>query len=372
MFADIEQVLRRYRTLLADGLRESLAAARAAMPPAPAAHTALDELYGQVEYHFGWRDAALRLAANRPGKLLRPTLLLLAYELAVGKSGLEEETRAELLRRALPAAVAVELVHNFSLVHDDIEDGDEARHGRPTMWTLWGVSQALNTGDGIFAMARLELLRLAERGVPAPLVVELAALLDQTSLALCEGQFLDMRFEGRHDLTVALYLEMIARKTAALMACPARMGARLGAPEDAALAARLGDFGRELGIAFQLRDDLLGIWAAEALGKTSAGDLRRKKMTLPVIAALEAAAPADRATLLDMYAQPGPAGEEQVATVLAILDRTGARERARATLREQCAAARAALEAAAGDAPAAGEVYEALATLLAFVAAEAA
>ncbi len=281
------------------------------------------------------------------------------------------------MRRAVPAAVAVELAHNFSLIHDDIEDGDEERHARATLWALWGVPQAINTGDGIFAMARLELLRLVEGDVPAPLVVELAADLDRTCLALCEGQFLDMRFEGRHDLSVALYLDMIARKTAALMRCACWMGGRLGAPEQPEMAARLGAFGQALGIAFQLRDDLLGIWEAEALGKSAAGDLRRKKMTLPVIAALEAASPADRDALLDIYTSPCPATEEQIERALAILERTHARERARVALREQCAAARSALNdlrmassATGGDGDRA-DAYGALAAMLNFVASEA-
>jgi geranylgeranyl diphosphate synthase, type I len=369
--AEVEAVLDRYRPLVAAALREALTAARASTPPAPAAFPALDELYAQIEYHFGWREADLRPAAYSMGKLLRPTLLLLCCELAAGQAGGDERAREEAVRRAIPAALAVELIHNFSLIHDDIEDGDEARHHRPTLWKLWGVPQAINTGDGVFALGRLELLRLAERGGPAALVVELAAALDRTCLALCEGQFLDMRSEGRRDVSVALYLEMIARKTAALMACPCWMGARLGAPEDRALAERLETFGRALGIAFQLRDDLLGIWQAQALGKTAAGDVRRKKMTLPVIAALEAAGDADRATLLEIYSEPGPAGEEQIARALAILERTGARDRARAALREQCEAARSALAAATGTLPTQGDASRALATLLGFVAAEA-
>jgi geranylgeranyl diphosphate synthase, type I len=373
--ADVEAVLNRYRPLVAEALREALTAARASTPPAPAALPLLDELYAQIEYHFGWREADLRPAAYSMGKLLRPTLLLLCCELAAGQARGDERACEEAVQRAMPAALAVELIHNFSLIHDDIEDGDEARHHRPTLWKLWGVPQAINTGDGVFALGRMELLRLVERGVPAALVVELAVALDRTCLALCEGQFLDMRFEGRRDVSAARYLEMIARKTAALMACPCWMGGRLGAPDDRALAERLESFGQALGIAFQLRDDLLGIWQAQALGKTASGDLRRKKMTLPVIAALEAATDADCAALLEIYSEPGAASEEQIVLALAILERTGARERARTALREQCEAARSALAAAAGAipgaTPTAHDAYQALATLLGFVAAEA-
>jgi geranylgeranyl diphosphate synthase, type I len=276
------------------------------------------------------------------------------------------------VRRALPAAVTVELIHNFSLVHDDIEDGDEERRHRPTLWKLWGVPQAINTGDGIFALARGGLWKLAERGVPAAVVVRLASLTDQTCLELCEGQYLDMSFEGRRDVTVDMYLDMIGRKTAALMACAMETGALLGAPDRMELGAAMARFGRALGLVFQLRDDLLGIWARqEELGKTPAGDLRRKKMSLPVIHALEHAGEDDAQALWSIYAEHGPATDQQIAQALAILLRTGARERVRGGIREQGALARAALAQAAGSAPEAQEVRDLLAALLDFVLAAA-
>ncbi len=367
---DVDAVLARYRRMIDDGLREALVRARTLTPPTPAARDALEEFYGQIEYHHGWRLSDLTPAEVPSGKLLRPTLLLLACELSAGHAHASASQRARTVRHALPAAVAVELLHNFSLVHDDIEDGDEVRHHRPTLWRLWGVPQAINTGDGIFALARLQLWRLAEHGVPAAALLPVAELFDRTCLELCEGQFLDMRAEGRDDVSVALYLAMIERKTAALMSCAAEMGARLGASGDDAVAGQLGEFGRGLGVAFQLRDDLLGIWAATELGKTAAGDLRRKKMSLPVIHALEHASSADREALAAMYAEPGPAAEDQIAHMLAILERTQSRAYVRRFLRERCDAAAAALEAASGATPAARDAARALGGLLAFVAAE--
>jgi len=365
---DLEAVLDRYRAQVNDELRAAVAQARTAVSPTSPVRDALAEFQGQIEYHFGWRHPDLTPAHLRSGKLLRPALLLLACELAAGRNGAARAEREALARRAIPAGVCVELVHNFSLVHDDIEDGDEHRHHRATLWKLWGVPQAINTGDGIFAMARLALWRLLDTNVPPAVVVRLAELVDRTCLELCEGQFLDMRFEGRRDITAAMYLEMIARKTAALMSCAAAMGARLAAPDDADLAVQLARFGRSLGLAFQLRDDLLGIWAAEDLGKSAAGDLRRKKMSLPVIHALETAAPAERDALEAIYSAPGPAAEAQIATVLRILDHTGARARVRAALRGEAATARAALDDAAGDAPQAREPRALLDTLVSFVA----
>jgi geranylgeranyl diphosphate synthase, type I len=366
---DLEAVLDRYRAQVNDALRATVAQARTASSPSSPVRDALAEFQGQIEYHFGWRHADLTPARLRSGKLLRPTLLLLACELAAGRNSAAPAERAALAQRAIPAGVCVELVHNFSLVHDDIEDNDEHRHHRATLWKLWGVPQAINTGDGIFAMARLALWRLLENAVPPAVVARLAELIDRTCLELCEGQFLDMRFEGRRDITAAMYLEMIARKTAALMSCAAEMGARLAAPDDTDLAAQLARFGRSLGLAFQLRDDLLGIWAAEDLGKSAAGDLRRKKMSLPIIHALETATPADREELAAIYAAPGPATDAQIATILGILDHTNARARVRTALRGEVAIARATLDTAAGDAPEAREPRALLDILVAFVAA---
>jgi geranylgeranyl diphosphate synthase type I len=364
----VEQVLERYRALVTDGLRAALEDVRQAVLPAPAASPLLDEFYAQIEYHLGWRHPDLSRARRNSGKLLRPTLLLLGVELSAGRAGGDEQARADLARRALPAAESLELVHNFSLVHDDIEDADEERRHRPTLWKLWGVPQAINTGDGIFAIARAALWRLVDQGFPAELVLRLAVVLDRACVEICEGQFLDMTYEGRQDVTVELYLEMIGRKTAALMAAALRMGALLGAPEDAAAESLLAAFGRALGTAFQLRDDLLGIWAPEAeLGKMAAGDLRRKKMSLPVIHALQTANRGDREVLRGMYQAPGAATEDQIAMALAILERAGARERVAAELREQGQRASAALAEVAAGAPEAQEARALLEALLEYV-----
>ncbi len=361
---EVQSVLMRYRAQLRDGLREALAQIRATTYPAPEAAALLDEFHAQIEYHLGMRTSALEPMEWQPGKLLRPTLLLLACELAAGRAGLGSERRDVLTRRAIPAAVSVELVHNFSLVHDDIEDGDVERHHRPTLWKLWGTPQAINTGDGIFAIARAGLWRLADDGVDPRLIMRLAALLDRACLELCEGQFLDMRYEGRRDITAECYLAMIDRKTASLIASSTEMGALLAAIGDDATAADLAAFGRHLGLAFQLRDDLLGIWAAQELGKTAAGDLRRKKMSLPVIHAFNTAPDADRNELQRIYAEVDPATEDQIAYALDVLERTNARERVRSALHQQATLARAALDSAAADAPEAQDARAAFATLL--------
>lgn len=337
---DIATVLDRYRTPIEQEMREALAASAQATSRGAATEEMRATLYQQIEYHLGWRDATLAPVEGNHGyggKLLRPTLTLLAAQLAGGE---------QATRHALPAAVAIELIHNFSLIHDDIEDGDEARHHRPTLWRLWGQAQAINTGDALFSLARARVLRLPEVGVDVALTLRLAEQLDAVCVELCEGQHLDMSFERRRDVTVAMYLDMIARKTGALMRASTEVGARIGAPAAAALAERMAAFGQALGLAFQIRDDLLGIWQAQELGKSAAGDVRRKKMSLPVLHALEHADPADRTALTRIYFRPGRASEQQITVALDILERSGARQRVRDALSEQLSIARDSLSAA--------------------------
>ena len=151
--------------------------------------------YGMMRYHLGWVDESFRPAETSTGKRLRPMLCLLSCQALGGDP-----------KQAIPAAGAVELVHSFSLVHDDIEDGSPVRRGRRAVWDVWGAPHGINVGDGLFVLARLALHRLAERGVPAHRVMAACLALDQACLALCEGQFLDLSFEDRHDVDLEQYL----------------------------------------------------------------------------------------------------------------------------------------------------------------------
>ena len=303
----------------------------------------LQPFYGQIQYHLGWVASDFTPIANNPGKLLRPTLLLLAYE-AVGAWGLAlQETNINYLRRALPAAAAIELTHNFTLIHDDIEDGDSERRHRATLWKLWGIPQAINTGDGLFALARLTLWGVVDAGVEGNIAARLGATLDRACLVLSEGQYLDIRFEELHNISVAMYRDMISRKTGALMGCAAEMGARLGTSDEETIQ-RLRSFGDALGVAFQVRDDLLGVWATTAeLGKTPAGDIYRRKKSLPVLHALEQANPHDQQRLREVYAQTTPITASQVHEVLAIFERTESKAYCRSFLANQCRMAHEAL-----------------------------
>lgn len=340
----IQSTLLRYQDEILSSLRRAIQQANNSAARPETSTTDLTPFYGQMQYHLGWVDTSFSPVTSNTGKLLRPTLLLLAYE-ASGGSGRYAETPhdPDYLRRALPAAAAIELTHNFTLIHDDIEDGDAERRHRPTLWRVWGIPQSINTGDGMFALARMTLWGVLEEGVSPGVAVRLGAILDRACLVLAEGQYLDISFETRDDISVSMYVDMISRKTAALMSCAAEMGAILGTG-DTEIIDRLRSFGYAMGISFQVRDDLLGIWASTAeLGKTPAGDIYRRKKSLPILHALEHADSADRQYLRGVYSQEIPVTGTQVEEVLAIFARTRTQEYCRSFLAEQCRVAHEAL-----------------------------
>ncbi|MCJ7435168.1 MAG: polyprenyl synthetase family protein [Anaerolineales bacterium] len=193
--------------------------------------------------------------------------------------------KVETWEPALPAAAAVELVHNFSLVHDDIQDNSDKRRGRTTVWKIWGAPMAINAGDALFVMANQAIMDLA-KNYKAEIVVKAADILHNTCLDLTRGQFLDMSYEERNDLTVEDYWPMISGKTAALISACAHLGALLGNADDTTQEAYR-DFGRYLGLAFQVQDDILGIWGDEAVtGKSVGGDLVEGKNSMPIVVGL--------------------------------------------------------------------------------------
>jgi geranylgeranyl diphosphate synthase type I len=293
-------------------------------------------LYEMVRYHL-----ALDGSGASGGKRIRPLLGLLAYASITGEH-----------QRALPGAAAVELGHNFSLVHDDIEDGDTERRHRPTLWTVHGVPQAINTGDAMFSLSRIALHRLTDLGFPDRTVLRLMRLFDETCLALCEGQYIDIAMSASDELgSVDLYFDMIGRKTAALIAASIEAGAVL-ATDDEAVIARYRGFGWALGLAFQLNDDLLGIWGVEQTTGKEPSDLFHKKKTLPVIYAWEHAGPEDRERLGRLFATADPTVRD-VAEAIAILERSGAREYTRDQARRYRDEALAELDAAGVVAPSA-------------------
>ena len=262
-------------------------------------------LHDMLAYHMGWQGEGA--GAEARGKRIRPLLVLLSNAAAGGD-----------WERGLPAASAVELVHNFSLIHDDIEDNSPLRRGRLTVWKLWGIPQAINAGDAMFALAHLEILRLQET-TSASIAIQAVRLLLNTCLRLTQGQYLDLSYENRPKLSLDDYWLMIAGKTATLIATCARLGALIaGGSEE--LQELYWNFGRTLGLAFQVQDDLLGIWGeAELTGKSATSDLVTGKKSLPILFGL---------SQKGMFAQrwlQGPINEEEGADVARLLEQDGGR-----------------------------------------------
>lgn len=252
------------------------------------------ELRAMVAYHLGWEGEGA--GPDAQGKRIRPLLVLLTAQAAGGD-----------WRKALPAAVAVELLHNFSLVHDDIQDNSPLRRNRPTVWVKWGMPQAINAGDVLFTLAFLALHDL-QACLPAADVLEANRMLKSTCLALTAGQYLDISYETRPLLAMEAYWPMIGGKTSALLACCCELGALVaGADPDRRAAFR--GYGDALGLAFQVLDDWLGIWGDVALtGKSAESDLVSGKKTLPVLYALDQNGPFARRWLQGGITPPEVAG----------------------------------------------------------------
>ncbi|MGQ9552600.1 MAG: polyprenyl synthetase family protein [Anaerolineae bacterium] len=270
--------------------------------------------YGMQQYHQGWLNEHLQPVAASSGKRVRAVLCLLCCE-ACG-AGFE---------RALPLAAAIELLHSFSLVHDDIQDKSQTRRHRPTVWALWGAAQAINVGDSLYAAAHAALYRL-QTTLPADAVLRLAVGFEDTCLRLCEGQYLDMAFEQETRVSHSRYMSMIERKTAVLIAYSAQSGAiAAGTSESAADVYR--QMGRELGLAFQIQDDILGIWGdEEETGKSASSDIASAKKTLPLIYALEALPETQAAELEGIYARPSR-DEAAIVRARELIDASGAKRR---------------------------------------------
>lgn len=262
-----------------------------------------------ARYPLGWVDEFDQPHLHPTGKRIRPLFLLLCAEAAGGD-----------WRQALPAAAAVELLHNFSLVHDDIQDDSPIRHGRPTVWKIWGNSNAINAGDALFSLAYCALENLSSTGVSPETLVKIWRIFNTTNLELTRGQHLDMRFEKQANVSVDDYISMIKGKSAALLGACAQIGALI-ATGDEKLAEEYASFALNMGIAFQIRDDILGIWGDSGLtGKSTATDIISRKKSLPVLYALTKSEP-----LAEIY-QRTQLSDEDVTEAVTILDSLGAQE----------------------------------------------
>lgn len=242
-----------------------------------------------MKYHMGWIDSNGNPVNSDGGKFLRATLCLLACE-ATGDD----------FKKALPAAAAIELVHNFSLVHDDIQDGDGYRRHRPTVWSIWGKPQAINVGSAMRVLASLSIYGLKKYFVPLEKQIEVLQILDKSCLSMIEGQFLDIDYENNPDVTVDSYIKMIEKKTAALIEGALQLGAVLNVDSDKLLPFKR--FGRYLGLAFQIKDDILGIWGdKDKTGKPTGNDIKKRKKSFPIIFGLQKSDEKIRKNFIKIY-----------------------------------------------------------------------
>lgn len=274
---------------------------------------------GMLRYQMGYVDERLR-PSSHPGKRVRPFLCLAVAEALSGD-----------FTSALPIGAGIELLHNFSLIHDDIEDHDPVRHHRPTVWKVWGEPQAINAGDAMFAVAVRAASSLEDPG----LALGVAQQFGDTALALTKGQYLDMSFEQRDEVSADEYIQMISLKSAALIGFSTWAGALVGGGSDRQQSVMM-EFGTNLGLALQVYDDINGIWGEQGqTGKQPHTDLINRKRTLPVLAAFEKASGDAREALQRFYSRQ----DDGVAPVLEVLTRTEARRAVQEQLDSLLAAA---------------------------------
>lgn len=305
-------------------------------------------LRGMIEYHLGWSDErGISLPHSQRtrygGKKMRAVLCSLSCEAAGGSIAV-----------SIPSATAIELIQNFSLVHDDIEDGDRERRHRPTVWVNWGVPQAINTGSAMQALVNAAVLRT---DAPAGTVLDLLRALTDAMVEMTEGQHLDIAFQKRPDVTVSEYADMASRKTGALIEAAAFCGARLATTEESKLRSWR-RFGRAFGEAFQARDDLLGVIGDPKLtGKPVGNDIRSRKKAMPLVYACHNATRDDREILVDCLAED-PVSDSSVQCVTSVLERSGALAATRSMVDERTSAALQALSEATPVGPAATHLEE--------------
>lgn len=261
--------------------------------------------FGMMQYHLGWADSDLNRITGTAGKRIRPLVCLLVCDAAGGD-----------WKQAIPAAAAIELLHNFSLIHDDIEDDSDTRRGRETVWKLWGIPQAINAGDSMFAFAFDALSRLGKTGVSAEAITRSLQVFTHACIHITKGQHLDMLYETIDDVSLDQYLDMISDKTASLLSATAEIGAIIAGASSEVQAYYAG-FGEYLGLAFQAYDDFLGVWGDEtSLGKSTSTDILTRKKTLPILYGLK-----NSPELVSVFSQE----EVDVLRAVDILDSVGAK-----------------------------------------------
>lgn len=301
--AEIPAFFARYQPLIDDALRGALVGNS---PSIEVTH----------RYHMGWVDRDGNEISATEGKRLRPTIAMLGADAIGGE-----------IRRALPVAIALEFIHNFSLIHDDIEDGDSFRHHRPTMWVVWGEPSAIVSGNSMLKIADQVLRDLLDLGVEDSTAVIAQRSITEAYLQMIEGQHLDISFENRDDVTIDDYLAMIERKTGALIETSLHVGGLVGTNGESGteLTQGLRRLGHEFGRLFQIRDDILGVWGSDETGKPVGGDILNKKKSLPSIHILSNATGAASVKVTEIYRKP-ELDDRDLQSVLQIMDEFGTHE----------------------------------------------
>ncbi len=286
-------------------------------------------LYNLLRYHLGWVDQHGTPQDGGPPLHFQGAVALVCCE-ALGAE----------FRAALPAAAGVELVHHFTLVHGEVQAGRAESVDRPGIWWVWGPAQAINAGDGLHALGRTAIMRLARRGASPERVLRAVRSLDSACLMLCEGQYLDLEFQDQLMVTDAAYLEMVNRKAGALTGCAAEAGA-LAAGASNAQCDALHELGVKLGAAWQIARDTGDIWGERGDGMTASNIIAKKK-SLPLIHALDHGSLSAKRELGAIYMKR-VLDPEDASRLIAILDETGARAavegRARQLMEDGLAAA---------------------------------
>lgn len=301
-------------------------------------------LYDMLRYHMDWVDEMGMPQLHPTGERVHGTLCLLSAE-AIGCP----------YTRALPAAVAVELLHGFSQIHQDIRHGTPARGHRPAVWWAWGHAQGINAGDGMYALARLAAMEMERRGVPPETVLRAVVALDRCCLELCDLQFLEIDLEVGAHRSVQEYLRILEGTSGALMGCAAELGALAGGRQDLAVEA-LRLFGRKAGVAFHIRRELDALWGEAPAGESHVIDILDGGRSLPVLFALATATAGDRERLDAISRRQSAIDATEIEELLSLFERVGARRYAQDAAERHLSEALDALCGSGIDSPALSEL----------------
>jgi|ETN02SMinimDraft_4_1059925.scaffolds.fasta_scaffold13956_4 geranylgeranyl diphosphate synthase type I len=229
-------------------------------------------IYDHLKYFLGWIDVDGKEVKKYSGKILRPSLCLLTTDSLDGD-----------FQASIKAAVALEFIHNFSLIHDDIEDQDRFRRHRLSLWAIWGIPKAIVSGNALLTLGNLEIGKLEKEYLSPEIIRNIQKLLTISYLKMMEGQFLDIKYERQENISINEYLKMIELKTSTLLECSLMLGVLTSRNNNHYLEHNFSSLGKILGAIFQIRDDVLGIWGTDETGKPIGADIIKKKKSLPIV-----------------------------------------------------------------------------------------